>query len=494
MMRKRPSNVSWADQGEIFDLMAINLFQHLQESIKNAKTLNFGDLYQYLETWKSFTEGDDEQESNRWDIMYSLLWCAERASKGISRCVDLAEAPELIKKNKAWARNCIELLRGENRSTVTSSTPIAISNPLDGVANIFNFVLEILESGDGEIFHHPMDMLATLPSSDFIDSARIAWNAARKLMRKSGVDIQYDVRWRLLDRYNKPITRISGRSASAAVAMASCFALQRKVPDDGTVILAQIKNDGKLASVMGIKEKVKAIAADGRFDTIITVSQADHKEAQETLKEQRNANIAVVNAGTNSKTLENIVDLCSVASRKYSFDSGDLRDWEISGEKGEWKIEDGELSGRSKRFPSSELLIADSGKWADYKLECKVKLLETFEDSSGSLSWVAVVIRYQDTGNNCVFALDFPKQTVNIDFEYAGDPKITKTHFDVVKNKYYKLKVTANGNHLQFFIDDRPIHECIYNSFSRGKVGVLIVRAHAHFDDFMIEGKGINAE
>ncbi len=175
----------------------------------------------------------------------------------------------------------------------------------------------------------------------------------------------------------------------------------------------------------------------------------------------------------------------------YDFDNGDLKDWEESGKKGEWRIENGELSGEFRGFPSSDLVLG-SEDWSDYVLECKVKFIETFAPPE-KMTWAGVVVRYQDTGNTCVFAIDLSKQRVNVDLEVAGKEKIWKSFpLAVEKNKYYKLKISVKDNHYQFFVDDDLKEDFEDDSFSTGKVGVLVIRAHSHFDDFVIEGEGIN--
>ena len=183
-----------------------------------------------------------------------------------------------------------------------------------------------------------------------------------------------------------------------------------------------------------------------------------------------------------------LCSLCLAGTLNYGFDSDALGEWTENGEAGMWQIKDGELIGEFQGVPSSDLAIG-SEEWDDYVLECKVKLVDTF---AGGMTWVGIFVRYQDTGNTCVFALDLAKQRANIDLEVAGASKVWLNFpLAIEKNEFYKLKVSAEGNHFQFFIDDEFIHEFEDDTLLAGKAGVLIIRAKAHFDDFIITGNEI---
>jgi hypothetical protein len=152
-------------------------------------------------------------------------------------------------------------------------------------AFIATLVLEAIEGRVGQIVHHPIDGFYPCGDKEFLDSMNDAWTAARALLRKQGVDVQRcDGRWRLRRRDGQPIQEVGGRSASGAAARGAWFAMQGKVPDEGVIVLAEVDSDGMLKGVSGVDAKAKAIAADGRFDTIVVASDDNQRKAEKALK------------------------------------------------------------------------------------------------------------------------------------------------------------------------------------------------------------------
>ena len=82
MIYRKPSGKNWKEQGQMFDLMAAELFQNLRAALMDSEQLDFEDMYDCLETWRSHPDSHSNQrESSRWEIMHSLLWCAEHSSE-----------------------------------------------------------------------------------------------------------------------------------------------------------------------------------------------------------------------------------------------------------------------------------------------------------------------------------------------------------------------------------------------------------------------------
>ena len=308
MIAERPISRSWAEQGEMFDALATGLFSYLQTILTNGVQLNFTEIYNRLETWKPFAEKCGQYEINRWHIMQSLVWCAEQAhGKAIIKQGDVLDAPEFIKQG--WAQNCISILRNEPVPIISSiDIPVAISDSLTGKAYIHTLLLEVLNHGNGDLYHHPIDALVTFPSKDFEESMQDAWISARNLFEEQDIDIRHDGRWRLLDRDGRPILNIKGKSASGAAARGWWYALQKRLPSRKAIVLAQIDKEGILTDVMGIKEKTTAIVADDSLNTIIVVSDNSKQCIQAILGKSNNANTKTVNVLSGATTLKKLVE------------------------------------------------------------------------------------------------------------------------------------------------------------------------------------------
>jgi hypothetical protein len=245
----------------------------------------------------------------------ALLWCGEQAATRDDRyrteidraILALASPPELNIQDETWAWVCIRTLLEKQEDMPTRYTqgrrrvdvPVAGWNGQKGENGGFlaTLVLEVLDSGAGQVAHHPIDAFETRFDKEFGDSMKHAWAAAREQAKKEGVDVlRYDGRWRLLQRWSweeqkegklLPAAEANDRSASGAAAWGWYFALTGKVPDSGIIMLAQVREDGMIAAVDddGVSAKTKAIAADGHFDTIVVASTGNSTKAEAALSE-----------------------------------------------------------------------------------------------------------------------------------------------------------------------------------------------------------------
>ena len=495
---KRPSKQNWIIQDRIWKSLTDRFFLHLQQDVTNREPLNFVELHSDLDSWYQFIEEQEHGENqdgefHRLDIMHSLVWCAEQAYKdSIPYCNEAKRLPTFLKNHEAWGYNCISILRGEDDVKNSVLIPIAVSSRWNEDGVVLALVLELLQHGDGHIFHHPIDFLATYPSKSFENSMDTAWSAARSLLQEEQVDVMHNGRWRLLTMDNyASCAEIDGLSASGSAALGWCLAFQNREPDPCAIVLAEIGSSGKLSPVGGIRGKIRSVITNPRLNTVI-VNDANEREAIATLRECDNTSIKLVAMDAYTSTLHYLVDLFSVSSLHYDFSSSDLREWTEAGTRGDWQIEGSELSGECQVYPSSELIFG-SEEWDDYVLECRVKIMDTFVEFPNCMTWVGVTARYQNTYNNYVFAIDEAKQCIDADIEMEGKPKVFRLPFVAEKNKYYRLKVSVKGNHFQFFVDNNLIHDFNDDSVSTGKVGVMLIRAHAHFDGFVVTGKRICA-
>jgi hypothetical protein len=232
-----------------------------------------------------------------------MVWCAEQAARlstanwdEIDRLRLALEPPDEIKGQEGWVLDCIRLLRNAPTPVRSLRVPVALSDELlASRAALATLVLETLKPGGGQAFLHPADVLRTYPHADFEGAMQEAWEAARVLARKEGADTVLDGRWRLLLR-DQPVEEIQGRSASGAAALGWYHLLQGTIPDEGVIVLAQVDRDGNLSEVDGVPAKVRAIAADGRFDTVVVASNDNRREAEDALRRlDQLRNIRVVN-------------------------------------------------------------------------------------------------------------------------------------------------------------------------------------------------------
>ena len=285
-----------------------SLFRALQEAVRNRSV---GDAMRLAQSWRSSNRDKSLQIGPQWDIVLALVWCAEQAATSPDfYCTHIDEVgfaavdvPEFIKRCDVWAWICIRILLGAPRRH--AGMPVAGWNKQHGENGGFlaTLFLDVLDSGAGQVVHHPVDAFSTQADDEFRSSMHNAWKAARNLLQKQGVDVaDRDATWRLLDGWSwnveerqrlAPSTVANDRSASSAAAWGWWFALQGKVPDNHVVVLAQINADGQLEEVDGVPAKTKAIVRAGHFDKIVVASPKNEAEANGILKASKVQTIKV---------------------------------------------------------------------------------------------------------------------------------------------------------------------------------------------------------
>lgn len=246
---------------------------------------------------------------------HAILWCAEQAAtRGdlyrteIDRAIfALPNARELDIQDETWAWVCIRTLLEKQDDVAARYTkghrrvdvPVAGWNGQKDENGGFlaTLVMEVLDGGAGQVAQHPIDVFETRFDKEFGDSMKDAWMAAREQAEKEGVDVlRCDGRWRLLQRWSwevqereklPPAAEANDRSASGGAAWGWYFALTGKVPDRGIIVLAHMREDGLLEGVDddGVFAKTKAVADDGRFDTIVVASEGNRAKAEDALRD-----------------------------------------------------------------------------------------------------------------------------------------------------------------------------------------------------------------
>jgi len=175
----------------------------------------------------------------------------------------------------------------------------------DASGGLAKLELSLWPNGSGIAVHHPRDCLATNHIDEkFFKSMEDAWQAALQMERDGrtpGEELpdpaSLDGTWRVLDTDMKPMSQVSGRSASGAAVRGWYHLMRNQRLDDRVIVLCQVKaaagESGKryeLASVDGIEQKTRAVAqamlSDGsaaRFDTIAVVGTENSRQACDTL-------------------------------------------------------------------------------------------------------------------------------------------------------------------------------------------------------------------
>jgi predicted S18 family serine protease len=182
-------------------------------------------------------------------------------------------------------RGWIATLRGAGPHKGPVEVPIALWKKEQKEGILGTLQLEVVP-GSGEAYLHPKDALATIIDQDFKGAMRDAWAAACERVRADGADVEgLAGRFRVV-RNGTPIPDVEGNSAAGAAALGWFLALRNMVPDEGIIIMTNVVHVGigyKPSGVGGIKEKVRAIASDGRFDTIVVGSGENQDEAEKNL-------------------------------------------------------------------------------------------------------------------------------------------------------------------------------------------------------------------
>jgi hypothetical protein len=281
------------------------LFQALHDAVKKGQV---GEAANWLLDWKDYV-ARDEKTQKQFDIAHALVWCADRASRQpdfycsntdrVSFDPDCGALPRFVEACKVWAQVCIRTFLDAPSRRV--ELPVAKWDETKGEAggSLNTLVLEVLEGGEGQTVHHPVDVFVSdfdALGQGFLPAMRDAWKAAIQTFR----DFRSTGRWRLLEGWHQdprkreklsPVTGAQGRSASGQAARGWWFALRGEKPDERIVTIAMVneKNVQWLEGVddQGVRAKAKVIAADAQrsFDTIVAVSDSNVGTAEQVLRE-----------------------------------------------------------------------------------------------------------------------------------------------------------------------------------------------------------------
>ena len=185
-----------------------------------------------------------------------------------------------------------------------------------------------------------------------------------------------------------------------------------------------------------------------------------------------------------------VVLLTSVASAgvwQENFDNGLPDGWNEV--KGEWKIEK-DAYAETSGAEYAKTMFGDEN-WGDYTLEVDVTLVKNV-----NVNAAGVLIRADTDGDNgmrfwirtdqhkCQFSRWRENQFEHIVTPLPVDPEVGGT---------YRLKVVAEGQNYQCFVDDELLFEGDDDAKFRdsGRIGFITHTANVHYDNLSIDGDDI---
>jgi HEAT repeat protein len=262
------------------------LYQALRAAVRGDAIVDWAGLLSAASRWRDDfllyrPSGDRRQRDlRRWDQVHRLIVSAAMAARG-------APPTGGVRREVAddgW------MLTFRDAAVVGRPVRVAVAllDDRQEAAFLVGLELDALEGGDGEPFLHPAHAFTTDLDEDFAASLRDAWQVALGLARVVCPGLpNASGRYRLTSD-GRPLPRIKGRSAGAAAARGWLHALNGKIPDDRVIVSADIApqeggGSHTLRGVLGIPEKVRAIAAAGTFDSIAVAGARDRLEAERVL-------------------------------------------------------------------------------------------------------------------------------------------------------------------------------------------------------------------
>jgi hypothetical protein len=173
------------------------------------------------------------------------------------------------------------------------------------------------------------------------------------------------------------------------------------------------------------------------------------------------------------------------------FDDGAPKGWEEV--VGKWRVEKGAYA--EKDGPRYAKLMFGDVNWTDYSVEVEV----TVGDDATSCNCLGLLVRADETGDNAMrfwirtdeWKCQVSRWKPGEKFEHIVD----KIDLDIESGKTYHLKVIADGENYQFFVDGDKVFDDKdpQNSRKAGRIGFIAHLTNPRFDNLRIEGDEIPA-
>lgn len=177
------------------------------------------------------------------------------------------------------------------------------------------------------------------------------------------------------------------------------------------------------------------------------------------------------------------------------FSDGDFEGWTQSGA-GSWRVENEELIFENRNTVS--ILSMGEPDWQDYTISVNAKFVKhQARNCCGEVMGFAA--RGESNINVYWFSLGTlqlsGKQVYACYAQWVGWPvkKVKSEAFAWDMNTWYNLKLTADGDEFQFYIDDELVLEYEDSTFAEGKIGLAAAfgTTTIHFDDVVITGDDV---
>jgi hypothetical protein len=204
-------------------------------------------------------------------------------------------------------------------------------------------------------------------------------------------------------------------------------------------------------------------------------------------------------------TIVGLIIYCMAISPAFAgtwrddFEDGNLDGWAmfnpIPAEK--WGVEDGECSGQwtpamPGMYSPLQLHAENADLWEDYTVTFKAKLVESFGKAGGGACFFGITFRMPiGRGMATYQALIAPESNEVVFYEEDQETSVVSLPFDILEDTWYELKVVAEGDHFEFYIDNELIESFDDDSFTSGGIDLGVANTHVHFDDVVITGPEI---
>ena len=155
-----------------------------------------------------------------------------------------------------------------------------------------------------------------------------------------------------------------------------------------------------------------------------------------------------------------------------------------------WTVEDGECSGKFLNAPpgNAEWIFTGDTEWTDYTVNCKMKF--TGNRTPGGYAGISFRDKGMIGSEFYAFIIDARSGTAR-SWKNSTDISKVPLPFALSKDTWYELKIIAEGDHFEFYIDGKPTGKFVDESNPSGCVGLVVRNAHAHFDDITISGDDV---
>jgi len=185
-----------------------------------------------------------------------------------------------------------------------------------------------------------------------------------------------------------------------------------------------------------------------------------------------------------------------------NFDDGNLDEWDIAKSPGtSWRIENGELIVQTVNSYIPFLIGEET--WTDYTVGVRAKIME-FQPTNGHIedAILRVRSRLNLSGDLLIsqsgYAFGFATVKNNlkqaIAFTIQGNQNLVEKPFEWELDTWYDLKVTAEGDRFQFYVNDELVLDYVDGTHPTGKAGfgVAFTKTTVHFDNFFVTGDEVS--